>query len=338
MFRYEKAIHPEKLCAKTLTTLMPMTIIGAVISQLINLCIRVVPLLVIGIIGASALSELGLTRHFAFLARPLTRNGNLPDEAGVAITTCIASSSAGYAMLAGFYERGKLNERQVIVTTLMNSFFGSISHMIQYHIPVVLPILGMTAGLLYLGTRIGIALGITLFSVLLGRVFLEKPETWRFSPDEEDTRSNKEKVSQGVKASIPILLKVLPRLFIVYLIVITIMQLGWLDFISGIAEPTTGLVGLPGESAMVIATQIFEYTSGIIIAGTLLHKQILTPVQTVCALLLGGIISMSVMYVRHSLPSKIAYFGAKMGTKIAFYNLIVDLAFTSIVLVVLLQM
>lgn len=116
------------------------------------------------------------------------------------------------------------------------------------------------------------------------------------------------------------------------------MQLGWLGAISGFAEPATGLVGLPGESAIVIATMIFEYTSGVIIAGTLLHKQILTPVQTVGALLLGGIISMSVMYVRHSLPSKITYFGARMGTKIAFYNLIVDLAFTSIVLMILLQM
>ncbi len=47
---------------------------------------------------------------------------------------------------------------------------------------------------------------------------------------------------------------------------------------------------------------------------------------------------MSVMYARHSMPSKITYFGARMGTKIAFYNLIVDLAFTSIVLMVLLQM
>lgn len=315
-----------------------MIIIDAAISQLISLCIRVLPLLIMGIIGANVLSELGLSRRFAFLVRPLTRNGNLPDEAGVAITTCMASTSAGYAMLAGFYERGELNERQVIVTTLMKSFFGSISHMIQYRIPVILPILGMSAGVLYLGARMGIALGITLFSVLLGRVFLEKPEKWRFSPDDEDTKSNKEKALQGVKKSLPILSKVIPRLFIVYLVVIIMMQLGWLDAISGFAEPATGLVGLPGESAIVIATLIFEYTSGVIIAGTLLHKQILTPVQTVGALLLGGIISLSVMYVRHSLPSKIAYFGAEMGTKIAFYNLIVDLAFTSIVLMVLLQM
>ncbi len=313
-----------------------MTLIDAIVSQLTSLCIRVLPLLIMGIIGANVLSELGLSRRFAFLVRPLTRNGNLPDGAGVAITTCMASTSAGYAMLAGFYERGELNERQVIVTTLMKSFFGSISHMIQYRIPVILPILGMAAGVLYLGARIGIALGITLFSVLLGRVFLEKPEIRRFSPDDEDTRSNKEKAVQGAKKSIPILSKVIPRLFIVYLIVSIMMQLGWLDVISGVAEPATGLVGLPGESAIVIATLIFEYTSGVIIAGTLLHKQILTPVQTVCALLLGGILSMSVMYVRHSLPSKIAYFGAKMGTKIALYNLIVDLVFTSIVLVVLL--
>lgn len=109
----------------------------------------------------------------------------------------MASTSAGYAMLAGFYERGELNERQVIVTALMKSFFGSISHMIQYRIPVILPILGMAAGVLYLGARMAIALGITLFSVLLGRVFLEKPEKWRFSSDDEDNRSNKEKVLQG---------------------------------------------------------------------------------------------------------------------------------------------
>jgi len=83
----------------------------------------------------------------------------------------------------------------------------------------------------------------------------------------------------------------------------------------------------------IIALQLLDATSGVVLAGALLQDGTLTSTQTITALLLGTVVTLSLTYAKHSLPSKIAFFGPRLGTKIALYNLVLHLSFTLAALV-----
>ena len=114
------------------------------------------------------------------------------------------------------------------------------------------------------------------------------------------------------------------------------MATSYIDRIGNLAEPLAHTIGLPGEAITIIAIQLIDVTSGYVLAGALLQNGVLTPFQTVIALLLGTMVTLSMTYAKHSLPTKIVFFGARLGTKVAFYNLVLNLFLSLIALVMLL--
>jgi hypothetical protein len=270
----------------------------------------------------------------AFTIRPLIRFSRLPEEAGASIITFVASGSAGSAMLASFHERGMVDERETIIASIISNFFSFLNHALIYYLPIVVPILGLTAGMLYVGSRFAISLSVTLVAATIGH-FLLKSRGGKVKGDEDDTRTAKQKVVDGLKHAANVLKKILPRLVAIYLVTTAAIHMGWFDVFDAI-EPA--LMGLPGEASAIIAIGFADTTSAVIFAGSLLNEGMLTAVEVVAALLLTSIVSMSVVLFRHSLPGKIVYFGAKLGTKIAIYNAILNLFFTILALGVFLAL
>lgn len=298
----------------------------------------VVPLIAAGIIGANILVEFGLTDKLAFLSSPLIRGGNLPEEAGATITTLLLSGTASYSMLANYHEQGVLNEKETIITTFSNTFFGYLNHLPNFYLPLVLPLLGLSTGLLYIGVRLTIALMITLVGVFIGHLYLDPPDKPHNPVDveERDGRTNKEKIRGGIENSLPVLKKIVPRIILIYILVNIAFSAGFFQPIARFAEPATRIVGLPGEASAIVAARFFDVTSSVTIAGELLaNNNAITPTQTIGALLLGSIFSTSVFFVKHSLPNQVAYFGPKLGTKIALYNLSLNLCMTSMAVALL---
>lgn len=312
-------------------------LVSLLIARYTYLLVKVVPLLIIGVSLANVLGEFGVAGRLGFLVRPLTHRANLPDEAADAITTCIVSVHAGYAMLADYYKRGILGEAETLIATFMNTFFNVIHLTIIYYVPVVVPLVGVATATIYVGARLCIALAITLTAVLLGYVFLPRRTTYtRTSQEEDDDRSREERVKDGVRGAWGTIKKILPRLFIVYTLVALLVATGYLDQLSGVARPATSLSELPWEVAPIIATQILDPTSGFVLAGALLQENQLPAEIVAGALLLGNLLSLSVTYVKQSVPTRIAYFGTRMGLKVALYNLGLTLAFTAVALVIIL--
>ncbi|GAA0213847.1 nucleoside recognition protein [Halobaculum roseum] len=133
---------------------------------------RIAVLIAVGVFLANVAVEFGLVERIAGFSRYLTGPANLPDEAGTAIVTTAASTTAGYGMLADFRESGRLSDRATMVAVVINTFFGFVQHLFTFYVPVVIPILGRETGVLYVGTRGAIALGITLTGVLAGALLL----------------------------------------------------------------------------------------------------------------------------------------------------------------------
>lgn len=308
-------------------------IIQLIITKLLYLLYNILPILIVAIIGANILAELGLIQKVVFLVRPLIRFARLPDEAGISLITYVASASGGAAMLASFHERKVLDSNQTIIGSILSNFFSFLNHAIIFFIPVAIPILGLTAGLLYVGSRFFISICVTVVAALAGHFMLHggggKADAQK--EKERDERDLEQKVIDGVKASIKVLRRIIPRLAIVYVLVAVALGLD-------IFEPLKNIdfAGIPGEASVIIAVGFADTVSGIATAGSMLTEGAITTVQAVIALLLASMVSMSLVFFRHSLPGKIAYFGPKLGLKIALLTAALDVVFTAVVVLILL--
>jgi len=146
-----------------------------------------------------------------------------------------------------------------------------------YYIPVLIPILGVETGVIYVSARAGIALAITVTGVLAGAfVLLSERNVDRSAlaevdatgPD-ADERTSRERVREAATKSWSTLRRTVPRLAVVYTLVIAFVTHYDVEALTSVAEPITGLLGLPGAAVPVIAVYTLDTTAGAVtLAGT----------------------------------------------------------------------
>ncbi len=305
-------------------------------ARIIYLTVKIVPVIVTAVFLSNLLIEYGTIKRLDFLVRPLTQGANLPRGSGAVIITSLASGTASYSMMANHHQRKEMDDTQVIVTSIMNTFFQYIHHLFTYWLPVVVPLLGLFTGLLYSMIKLSIGLAMTLSAVVIGRIFIRDSKKGLLSEEKDHAgEPTSLKVRHAVEGTTKTLKMILPRLYLVYIAVVVFLATGYLEGFGELAEPLARLFDLPGEAITIIALQAFDATSGYVLTGALLQSGALNPFQAITALLLGTMITLSMTYAKHSLPSKIAFFGPRLGTKIAVYNLVLNMSFTLIALVVM---
>ncbi|MBP1923356.1 hypothetical protein J2751_002398 [Halorubrum alkaliphilum] len=303
---------------------------------------RITAFISIGVFAANVAVAFGLIRYVAGLSGWLTRPANLPDEVGTAILTTAASTTAGYATLAEYRESGLLDDRATLVAVVINTFFGFVQHVFTYYVPVLIPILGTTTGTLYVSARAGIALAITLCGVALGGLLLSERNVNREAladveasgPDADD-RGGRKRVRDAAGKSWKTLRRIVPRLAVVYTLVIGLITYYDVESLTGVAEPVTTLLGLPGAAVPVIAVYTLDTTAGAVTIAPLLDGTF-TPRTAVATLLIGGILSFAVSTFRRSIPFQYGIWGAEFGTKVILVNTALKLVFISITVALLL--
>ena len=313
-----------------------MPIEQEIISRVTYLTFKIVPVIIIAVFLSNLLQEYGVIRKLDFLVRPLIRGANLPEGSGAFLVTSLASGTASYSMLGDHRQKGELDDTKVIVISIMNTFFHHIHHFFTYWVPVAIPLLGLRTGLMYVSLRMTIGLLMTLSAVVIGRVFIKKSDGVLSAWEGHSGEGNSVKVNHAVSGTKKTLSVILPRLYIVYIIAVAFLATGYMDSIGDAAEPLAHVFGLPGEAITIIAIQLVDVTSGYVVAGALLQNGTLNSFQAVITLLLGTMITLSMTYAKHSLPTKIVFFGARLGTKVAVYNLVLNISLSLVALLVLL--
>jgi len=305
------------------------------ISRLCYLFTHVIPILIAAITFANILHEFGVTDRALWIIKPLVKYANLSSESGLAVITYLASGNAGSAMLAGFYEQRVIDERETIIASFVSSFFSFLNHVFVYFIPVVIPLLGIEAGVMYISARMFISLCVTVTAITAGHFLLKNKSSAGLRRDDGHKNipvHRKEAVKKGIRKSARVLKKILPRLILVYAITAILLSYGFFKPLESFR-----IFSLPGQASAIVAAGVADTTAGFAAAGSLLSSHAVTPVQAVSALLLTSIISMSVIFVRHSLPGRIAYFGVRLGFKIAAISSILNIVYTALVLAFLLH-
>ncbi|UIO99987.1 nucleoside recognition protein [Halobaculum sp. CBA1158] len=329
---------------------------------------RIAVLVAVGVLLANVAVEFGLVERIAGFSRYLTGPANLPDEAGTAIVTTAASTTAGYGMLADFRESGRLSDRATLVAVTINTFFGFVQHLFTFYVPVVIPILGRETGVLYVATRGAIALGITLTGVLGGALLLRgeaadradsDPDSLREATDggtADDTDADgdrasdspadggtagdadadataRERVAAAARSTWSTLRRILPRLAVVYVFVTVLVARVDLRALSGdVAGPFAEVFGLPAATIPAIAVFVFDTTAGAAAFAPLVGTT-LTPEQAVAGMLIGGIVSFAFSTFKRSIPFQYGVWGPAFGSKVVLLNTTLKVAFIGAALV-----
>ncbi|QLG60972.1 nucleoside recognition protein [Halorarum salinum] len=306
---------------------------------------RIAALVAGGVFLADLAVEFGAVERVAGLSRYLTGPANLPDEAGTAILTTAASTTAGYGMLADFRESGRLSDRATLVAVTVNTFFGFVQHVFTFYAPVLIPILGLQVGVMYVGARAGIALAITLVGVLGGALLLPSSDAGgregeRREPVDEappaggeatdgGTATARERARAAADSSLSTLRRIVPRLAVVYVLVTVLVARVDVESLSAAAGPLAEVAGLPAAAIPVVVIFAFDTTSGAATVAPLVGDA-LTPEQAVATMLLGGIVSFAVSTFKRSIPFQYGVWGPEFGSKVVLLNTGLKVAFIGV--------
>jgi len=340
----------------------PVAFVDVVVPVLVEVAPRVAQIAVligVGVFLANVAVGFGLVERIAAFSKYLTRPANLPDEVGTAIVTTAASTTAGYGMLADFRESGRLGDVETLIAVTMNTFFGFVQHIFTFYAPVLIPILGVETGVLYVGARAAIAAAITLVGVAAGAALLprgpapggttdgtstsddsDRPESAPDGGTAADEGSNEpdnawEILRNAAGKTWPKLKRIVPRLAVVYVLVTLLVETQDLQSVTGVAEPLTALLGLPGASLPVIAVFAFDTTAGAATIAPMIGETF-TPRTAVATMLLGGIVSFAVSTFKRSIPFQYGIWGPRFGSKVIVVNTALKVVFIAVALVVLL--
>ena len=305
---------------------------------------RIVPVIAIGIIATSFAVNIGLMKKFDRLIKPLSSKANISTLSALSVVTCTFSTTAGYSMLVDGLNEKMVSEREVIATTVISSFPSILSHLFTYFIPVVIPILGLTTGTIYV-CLVGLAAFLkTCFGIFLARLWLKDAKTssskslLSTNPDNALVEDKQHALNKSAKSTYKMLKRIVPTMFITLFLVSVAMELNLFDSFSTILEPLTNILGLKSEVVLISATEIVNTYSGLILAGSLLDKGLITTKGVLIALLLGNVVSFSARFVKHSLPLHVSLFGPKLGGKTVAINagttLVIDVLFIAVLLII----
>jgi hypothetical protein len=283
-----------------------------------NYLLGVLLFMTLGVVFANIIVELGLASVLNRLIRPFIRFSNLSGEVGTGAIVRALSPSAGYAALAEFYKRGRIGEREVILTTLLATFPYFLVRLPAYYLPVVIPLLGTSLGVKYLGIKTGSTLIQTSAAVIYGRFCLEA------RPYEGGEASRKGDLRVALLNSLDTLRRVVPIFLVATAIIMLLIRYGTIGSISRVAEPATQVLSLPGESALVIAAQLANMPAGFVVAGGLLREGILTEEQALLTLVVGLIIAGPRIFLQYSLPVVTSLFHRGLAVKVVACKIVAE--------------
>lgn len=283
--------------------------------------IRAVSLITVGVIIANIVLESDMMRKLSPLLRPFCRASNLPREGAVSLFASFFNPTAGKATLAGFYNEGKIGDKETILTLVMSTFPIVVGEsLFRVHAPIALVLLGPFIG--------GIYVALTLLSAFLQSLVAFTYAKLRFPPQarieeeiyEDTVRLPKnQRLKTALKKSFSTLKRIVPIMVLAFLVVDFLFSHSIMNSISVVFDPLLRVLDLPGEVITALVADIAHFSAGYAIVAALLAKGVITAKQAILTLLIGSMLIITLIYLKYSLSMYISLFG-KLGVKIAVIN------------------
>lgn len=228
--------------------------------------------------------------------------------------------TVGKSMLSGFYKENKVNEKEVIVTTIISPLPTILGESVfRVQLPLAVVILGYKLGLIYVSLNVISGFLQALIGILYANIFFERRQINIDNNNNEKIVFNREVIIKGFKKSLKILKKVIPMIVIFTLLINFLIKLGLMDVVKGLFSPIFRILDLPGEAITVLIANLAHFSAGYTTVDILIKNGVLNEKQALIVLLIGNIISVTMIYLKHSIGTYISLFG-RFGLKLAVIN------------------
>ncbi|MBP2144199.1 hypothetical protein J2127_001369 [Methanococcus voltae] len=261
----------------------------------------------------------GVMKKLSDFLYPVTKNLKMNQLSLYSIITCFFSPTVGYSILAEGLKDNKLTEKELIGSSLANSFPSIFSHIFTFFIPVAIPILGFT-GIIYIILRSGVA----LIKTVIGLVYLSfVSQSVDFTPKKNEKNKIKDNLKKSWNSTVRFSKRMLPVMFVTMFIVIYFSKLGLFEYLKLLINPFTSVLNLDSNVGLIILTDLVNVQAAMVMGGGFLTGGILNPREVLIGLMFANVLSLSTRYAKHSLPMHISIFGTKLGTKVVMINAVV---------------
>jgi len=267
-----------------------------------------------GLAVAELLVETGIISKISRIGRPLSRFARLPDACGFAVITAMVSFLAANAMLQNMRENKILTDRETFLASLLTGSVAPIKEIFTYHLPVILPALGLYAGTVYMGTLWLGSFALLVFVLIASRILLRnRPERDSITLNFEAPIASSSSRWFALKRFFKRFGRIGGTFFVVTVIVFLLMEIGVMAKIESHLEPFSRLFLIPAVALPAIAAYIASPIVGITMMGSIMRQQAITEHQAIIALLFGSIFMLPVLYLRFYFPQWISIFGLRLG-------------------------
>lgn len=260
----------------------------------------------------------GILERMSSKIEPLLGKLNLDQITVASVAVCFVSPTAAYSMLSQALKEKKIDEREVIAASFLNSFPATFSHIYSFFIPFVIPILGW-AGVLYTALRMIVAIA----KSAIGFVLALKWKTRREFVKRKIVRRRVDPLKSTWKT----IKRVTPIMTATYLAVSLLSAYGFFEYFKEIFK----FLPFDPNVITISAVEFVNVRAAVVLAAGMLERGILVPKWVVVGLILGNVITLSTRFVKHSLPLHLSLFG-RLGVKIVVLNALVTLILDFIII------
>lgn len=280
----------------------------------LNFALPTLLIMAAGLAASEVLMETGLLRKISKIGRPLGRLANLPEACGVAIVTAMFSFLAANAMLQSMRENKVLTDRETLFASLLTGVVAPVKETFTYHLPVILPALGLYAGTVYIVTLWLGSFALFVFVLVGSRIFLKEHKVRVYEAGGKDTSlQHPSSLKEAVRRFLKRFGRIGGTFFLVTLIVFTLMETGFMNRIERSIMPLSEILRLPAAVLPALAAYIASPIVGISMMGSLWREHVVNENQAITALLFGSIFMLPVLYLRFYFPQWISIFGLRLG-------------------------
>ncbi|MBB6067535.1 nucleoside recognition domain-containing protein [Methanococcus maripaludis] len=265
----------------------------------------------------NCLINTGIMKKVSNFLYPFTKHLKMNQLSLYSILSCFFSPTVGYSILAEGYNDKKVTEKELIGSSLANSFPSIFSHTFTFFIPIAIPLLGMT-GVIYILIRSGVAMVKTIIGLFY--LALVSKNMAEYEPKNEEKKNIKKSMKKSFESTLRVSKRILPIMFVTMFIVIYFSNLGVFEVIKLIINPVTGYLNLDPSVGILILTDLINVQAAMVMGSGLLENGVLSSKDVIIGLIFANVISLSTRYAKHSLPLHVSLFGPKLGTKIVMIN------------------
>ncbi|MDL1956453.1 MAG: nucleoside recognition protein [Candidatus Desulfofervidus auxilii] len=273
----------------------------------------ILPSMIIGVILVNFLIALGILNRLTWIIKPFMKISHLRSECALSFITAFASPTAANTMLMEFFQKGKINKKELFIASLSNSFPAILMHG-RTMLPIIIPLLGKV-GLIYFGLLVLIGFLKTSLTLIIARYLLPPPPIFKTNKSISPHLSLYQAFKQSLIQSRFILKRIIFMTIPITIFTFYLIHFGFFEFISQHLKPIIRYLPLSPEAFSIIIAQFGGHIAAYTVASNLLVNGLLKNYEIILALLWGTVIT-SIVSLRYLIPYYWGIFGPRLGTQI----------------------